>query len=240
MIRLLPFILIPVLILGGLWYWRNLSFKQAQNPSPATEIEANAVPLEVPKTAPNASVEDRVTALESAVAKLVPQVNNLKTTGSSAPSSSFDTRLSAAEGAVTDLKARVSALEKSTSGTQTGAKLATVYIPLGTGGTSGDKNWINNDNYGAAIDPAEYPGYSTMQLEVNFRMTQKSGTAYARLYNVTDSGAKEQVSTTSDAFGWQTSYGFTLPAGRKTYTLQTKSTEGAEIQLQSARIKVNF
>ncbi|MDO8573868.1 MAG: hypothetical protein Q7R77_03910 [Candidatus Daviesbacteria bacterium] len=235
MIRILPFILIPVLVLSGLMVWRNLSSKPVSVDS-SVSVEQSAV--EVPKTLPGATVDTRITGLEDAISKLIPQVNTLKTSNSS---TSQDTKISSLESAVTDLKARIAILEKSTTSSQnSSAKSSTVYIPLGSGGASGDKNWISHDNYGATIDPAEYPGYSTMQLEVNFRMVQKSGTAYARFYNVTDSSAKEQVSTTSDAFSWQTSFGFTLSSGKKTYTLQTKSTEGTEIQLQSARIKVSF
>lgn len=217
--------------------WRSVSSK----PVPVdSSVSVDQTAVEVPKTLPGATVDERITSLEEALSKLIPQVNSLKTSGSSANTSSRDAKISSLESDVTDLKARIVVLEKSTTNTQTGTKSSTVYIPLGSGGTSGDKTWISNNNYGATIDPAEYPGYSTMQLEVNFRMVQKSGTAYARFYNVTDSSAKEQVSTTSDAFSWQTSFGFTLPAGKKTYTLQTQSSEGAEIQLQSARIKVNF
>ena len=238
MIRLLPFILIPILILAGLGYWRYSTNKPSLATPQASVVDQ--APVEVPKTLPGASLEDRVKALEDLVVKLATQLNSLKSQTPQTNTSSLDSKISDLEASNTELKARVSALEKATPAPAVASGKSTVYIPLGSGGTSGDKNWITNDNYGATIDPAEYPGYSTMQLEVNFRMVQKSGTAYARFYNVTDSSAKEQVSTTSDSFSWQTSFGFTLPAGKKTYTLQIKSTEGVDIQLQSARIKVNF
>lgn len=241
MIRLLPFIAIPILIISGLGYWRYVASKPSLT-TPQT-VAQDTPPVEVPKTLPGASLENRIQSLEDTITKLVPKVNNLKSPSPQAGSSSgaADSRLANIEAAIIELKARVAALEKgSTTTTQTTAKSATVYIPLGSGGGGGDKNWITDNNYGATIDPAEYPGYSSMQLEVNFRLTQKSGTAYTRLYNVTDQSSKEQVSTTSDAFSWQTSAGFTLPAGKKTYTLQMKSSEGADVQLQSARIKVNF
>lgn len=224
MIRLLPFILIPILIISGLGVWRYVAARQSPVTPQLSQQTVDSIPISSPMEVPK--------SLPAATSAPTPPIGTPIV---------LDARVGALEATITDLKARILSLEKATPNTQTvGAKLATVYIPLGTGGTSGDKNWIENSNYGATIDPAEYPGYSSMQLEVNFRMTQKSGTAYARLYNMTDSSAKEQVSTTSDSFSWQTSYSFTLPAGKKIYTLQTKSSEGAEIQLQSARIKVNF
>lgn len=222
MIRLLPFILIPVIIIAGLGYWRYLAGKQ--NLIVPQQVQA---PIEVPKTLPAAA------SPKDTPATTVPQAaSNLNP---------LDPRMQAVETAVADLKARVSALEKTTPAPVVSQiSKYPLYIPLGSGGQNGDKNWISVSSYGATIDPAEYPGYTSMQLEVNFRLTQKSGTAYARLYNVTDSSYKEQVSTTLDDFSWQTSAGFTLPAGKKTYTLQMKSTEGVDVQLQSARIKVNF
>lgn len=244
MIRFLPLILIPVIIISGLGYWRYLANKQSlQTPQQANfQVDQQVqVPAEVPNTLPKVSLEDQVNNLEDTVTKLVPQVNSLKSaSGQGAVPASLDSRLKEVESVVAELKTRVSLLEKGTTTTQSTSKSATVYIPLGAGGQNGDKNWLSIANYGATIDPAEYPGYTSMQLEVNFRLVQKSGTAYARLYNVTDQANKEQVSTTSDSFSWQTSSGFTLPTGQKTYTLQMKSTEGAEVQLQSARIKVNF
>ncbi len=236
MIKILPFILIPILVLAGLGYWRYSANNNLVTPVVSQQTDTG--PVEVPKALPNATLEDRVKVLEDTALKLATQVNSWKSP--QANTSSQDSRISDLEASNTELKARISALEKATPAPAAASGKSTIYIPLGSGGTNGDKNWITNDNYGVTIDPAEYLGYSTMQLEVNFRMVQKSGTAYARFYNVTDSSDKEKVSTTSDSFSWQTSFGFTLPAGKKTYTLQTKSTEGVEIQLQSARIKVNF
>lgn len=233
--------MVVLVLAGGLIYFRFfVSSSNVVSPaSSQTTKEVFDEPIEVPKTLPEASVEDNVKALEKTVTDLVSEVNDLK----AAPlSQNLDQRLKGVEAVVTELKVRVSNLEKGETTTQsTSSKSATAYIPLGSGGGGGDRDWTSNANYLVTIDPAEYPGYANMQLEVNFRLTQKSGTAYARLFNVTDTSAiKGEVSTTSDAFGWQTTYNFTLPSGKKTYTLQIKSTEGVEIQIQSARIRVNF
>lgn len=239
MIRILPFILIPVLIIAGLGFWRFTATKQQLATSEVSEQTEDSALTEVPKTLPKLALEDRVQSLENAVGKLGLTSPKPSSTPSG-NSASLDSRLGTVEAAVSALQARVSVLEKGTTTTQSSGKPATAYIPLGTGGGGGDKSWMSMSNYGATVDPAEYPGYTNMQLEVNFRLTQKSGTAYARLYNVTDATDKGEISTTSDSFSWQTSAGFTLPAGKKTYTLQMKSTEGADVQFQSARIKVNF
>lgn len=226
MIRFLPFVLIPVLILGGLGYWRFVASTQISD-----------TPIEVPKTLPQSSLEDRVKELEDVVTKLVTQVNNLKSPYQQTPSSSS----SDAESAVTELKARVSALEKATPVPVAASGQASVYIPLGSGGNWGDKDWYTTAEYEISLDPANYPGYKNMVLEATFRLTEAAGTGSVRLYNVTDSSASSgQVDTTSSTFSLKTSSSFTLPSGSKTYKLQVKSSQGANLSIQSARIKVTF
>lgn len=237
MLKLLPFILIPILILGGLGYWRfvasnNLATpSQSSNPSPMPDG-----PMEVPKTLPQASLENRVKALEDLVNKLVTEVNKLK---SPSPSANPDTKLNLLDTSVTDLKLRVAALEK--GGTTTSATKAPLYIPFGSGGSSSDSNWASISNYQISLDPKDYAGYSSMQLEVNMKLPDLVGTAYARLYNSTDATAtSNELSTTSGNFVWLTSGTFTLPTGNKTYKLQLKSSDSKTIEVQSARIKVTF
>lgn len=240
MIRFLPFLLIPLLVLGGLWYWRSQAGESGEAASRESEESQGLV--EVPKTLPGASVEDRVKSLEEALAKLVPQVNNLKPSSSTNPSSaSLDSRLSNVEAEVTALKVRISALEKATPAPAASQAKSTVYIPLGAGGSWSDIDWHSLPEYEISLDPANYPGYSGMYLEVNFRMAESAGTGSVRLYNVTDNSAlSSQLDTTSTAFSLQTSSSFKLPSGAKTYRLQVKSSQGKDLFIQSARIKVNF
>lgn len=233
MIRFLPFILIIILVLGGLGYWRYATSKSNLT-APTTQQEGS---IEVPKTLPEASVEDRISELEEVVTKLVTQVNNLKSPSPQSSSSSS----SDVESAVTELKARVSALERATpvpvSSTQ-----SVVYIPLGSGGGPwGDRDWYSTSEYEISLDPANYPGYKNMVLEATFRLNVSSGTGSVRLYNVTDSSAVSgQLDTTSNTFSLKTSSSFTLPSGSKTYKLQVKTSDGTPIYVQSARIKVSF
>lgn len=242
MIRLLPFVLIPILIIGGLLFWRNLATKQSLTTSQADQ--SNSTPVEVPKTLPGASLEDRIKSLEDVVGKLVPQVNNLKPGNSPAASSSLDSRLTNVESAITELKARVSALEKATPAPAaiTSGSKSPLYIPLGGGGGPwGDQDWYTLTEYQALINPDNYSGYSSMQLEANLRLAEAAGTGSVRLYNATDgSSILSEVSTTSTTSSLQTSATFKLPGGQKTYTIQVKSSQGSKLSVQSARIKVNF
>ncbi len=240
MIKLLPFILVPVLIVAGLGYWR-LTGSKPGSPSAKTEQVADKGPIEVPKTLPEATAEDRLKSLEDIVAKLASKVNNLKPSKSDTTTGSLDSKVKDLESAVTELKARVSSLEKASPAPASVSK-SPLYIPLGAGGgpwTDQDYNTLNE--YQASINPDSYAGYTSMQLEVNLRLTELAGTGYVRLYNVTEGSAiSSEVSTTSNTFSLQTSGTFKLPGGQKTYTIQVKSSQGKQLFVQSARIKVNF
>lgn len=169
------------------------------------------------------------------------KVNNLKPSKSDTTTGSLDSNVKDLESAVTELKARVSSLEKATQAPATASK-SPLYIPLGGGGGPwADQDYNTLNEYQAAINSDNYSGYSSMQLEVNFRLAEAAGTGYVRLYNVTDgSSISSEVSTTGTAFGLQTSGTFKLPGGQKTYTIQVKSSQGKNLFVQSARIKVNF
>jgi hypothetical protein len=242
-IKLLPFILIPVLILGGLWYFRFSAGKSNPVTSLINQEKEEEAPVEVPKTVPGASTEDRVQSLEDTLTKLVPQVNSLKSGSSQSSSSNNDSKIAEMEAVITDLKVRVAALEKATPApvAASGSKYP-LYIPLGAGGGPWqDQEWHTLTEYQASINPDNYSGYSSMQLEVNFRLIESAGTGYVRLYNVTDSSSiSSQVETTSTSFGLKTSGTFKLPSGQKTYSIQVKSSSGKDLYVQSARVKVNF
>lgn len=225
------------MLLGGLWYWRS----QAGKPGlVAPQTNENQVAVEVPKTLPGASLDDRIKSLEDVIAKLIPQVNNLQSSPlSTGSSNSLDSRVTGLEAAMQELKIRVSSLEKATPAPVSGK--STLYIPLGAGGSWSDIDWNSLAEYEISLNPDNYPGYTGMNLEANFRLAESAGTGSVRLYNATDkSTVSSELNTTSTAFALQTSSSFKLPTGTKTYRLQVKSSQRKELFIQSARIKVTF
>ncbi len=243
MIRFLPFILIAVVVLGGLGYWRFVATKQ-NLASPKADQTQDQTPIEVPKTLPQATLDERVKALEDLVIKIVAEVNSAKSAKIDA-AASLDTKLNALDAAVTELKIRVSALEKpssaSTTSTTGGSGKSTIYIPLGSGGLIADTNWVTLSTFQISLDPAQYPGYTNMQLEVTIRLNQPGGTLYARLYNLSSGSAtSSEITTTSTSEQLVSSSGFSLSTGTKTYVLQAKTSDGSQAFLDYARIKVNF
>lgn len=229
MIKILPFILVALLILGGLGYFRFFAAKQSLE-APTTQVSEE--PVEVPKTLPGASLEDTITNV----------VNKLNASPKPQIDSGLDSRLKTVEAGITELKARVSSLEKgTTTTTQTSSSKVPLYIPLGSGGSTASQAYVSMSTYQVTLNPADYTGYSSMQLEVNIRKNQPGEKVYARLYNTTDNTAvSSEVSTESTTFVWLSSSTFTLPSGQKTYTLQVKVPDGTEAFIQNARIKVNF
>lgn len=237
MIRPLLIVFIPtILIIGGFLYFRFQS-SDLTSPDSTKESENIEEPQEVPKTLPDGSLEDRVKTLEKEVGTI-----NTKTTSSSQPQSDnpLDSRIEALEAAVISLNSKVSNLEKATP-QMVSSSQTTVYIPLGSGGYWGNTDWYSLAEYEISLDPSNYPGYKGMQLEVIFRLAEAVGTGYVRLFNVTDNSAVSgELSTTSTTYGLKTTSSFTLSSGSKTYKLQIKSSQGKDLYIQSARIKVNF
>ena len=220
-----------------------VSKPSATTPSPASLQAQDSGSVEVPKTLPGATVEDRVKSLEDTITKLLPQVNSLKSsTASTGASGSLDSRVANIETAVTELKARVSALEKVTPSSTSVSSQPTIYIPMGsTAGPWTNTDWLTLNEYEISLDPANYLGYTGINLEVNFRLVDPAGTGSVRLYNVTDAGVvSSQLDTSSTSFGFKTSATFKLSTGQKTYKLQVKSSGGKDLYIQSARIRVNF
>lgn len=221
-------------------YWRYNASKTALTTPKTLQNEG---PIEVPKTLPQASLEDRVKALEDLAGKLVAQVNSLKSTSTQSKSSSSDTQLNTMDTSITELKARVSALEKGTTATtQNLATKTPVYIPLGSGGQiNSQQDWTSLTTFQASIDPSQYSGYTNAQLQVNMRLNQPGGTLYARLYNLTDNSViSSEVSSTSTSSSLVTSAGFSFSSGSKTYILQAKSSTGTQAFLDTATLKINF
>lgn len=241
MVRILLIPILVVLVIAGILYYRFVY----TNKNLAQPV-LNEVPAQLPSSPipfPTGTGEPDIALLASQVNSLKAALDNLSQVVSQKQTGTVtESRIQALEASLANLTSRVSVLENSSKTTQTSSSKAPLYIPLGSGGnSSGDRNFITIPSYQVSIDPASYPGYSSMQLEVNMMLEQSVGTANARLYNSTDnSSTSSNASTTSSQFTTVTSSGFKLPSGSKTYVLQVQSTEGYQLTVSNARIKVNF
>ncbi len=119
----------------------------------------------------------------------------------------------------------------------------TIYIPVSYGGSSITINDFEDiSGQEITIDTNNYSGYRQAVLEVSARIFQGNGTGQIRLKNKTAGTAilNSTVSTTSQDYNELTSQGFSLASGKNTYIIQAKSSTGYSVDLQLARIRIDY
>lgn len=200
------------------------------------------------------STQIRVEQLEKAVAALIKKIDSIQTPSSdkqpanTAVPQGIDARLNNVESALASMLVTVNQLKAGASATQntttqtTSTKQPPSYIPLGWQGSISTTDWSSATTQTFIFDPADYPGFKNLVFEANLQVYQGNGTAYARLYNSSDSTFVygTEVSTTSQSYLWVSSSSFNVPTSKKTYVLQLKTNTGYAAMVENARIKVNF
>lgn len=243
MIKLLPLVVLVAVVLGVFVYFNYFKQGSPQNlvQSLETQVDKN--------------YEQRIKTLEGAVLELASKVgvstsvsssNGAKDSQSSATNT--ESRLNNLEVGVSDLQGRVKKLEGGASANlssspQTQTKSPPVYIlSLGSGDSTKALDWTVANNIDITVDPANFPGYTSMQLEAQIKVLSGNGKVFARLYDSSAGTAvlSSEVSTAAENFSWVSSQTFTLGSGKKTYKFQIKTLTGYEASIQAARIKVNF
>jgi hypothetical protein len=236
MIRLVLIILVPVAIAGGLIYLFTLR-SNVSLPGPQF-YGAKEVPLNLPTEATTTaalptpkngdSLQERVKTLEASVIILNKKIDTLTTTLSKLT----NTPIPAATPIVT-----------SQSSTTTSSGPKSVYIPIGYGGSSiATSDYESLTTQQITINSSDYSGYKQAVLEVNFKIDNANGEGQARLFNSTDGTAilGSVVSTISGNYATVSSSGFNLSSGSKNYTLQLKSSSGYRVEVQLARIRIDY
>lgn len=158
---------------------------------------------------------------------------------------SAEARITTLETKLQVLQKRIEQLEKGTAPTtttQSAPKSPSYVLALGSSGGVTTQDWSGLSSLSVSVDPADFPGYKSFQLEVELQQFQGNGTAYARLYNNTDKLAVfgSETSTSSFNYTWVSSQTFSLPSSKKTYILQLKTTTGYTASANNFRIKVNY
>jgi hypothetical protein len=201
------------------------------------------------QSARTTDLENKIEVLRKQVAALDSVVNKSSktTTNTTSPNNaSLQTRIENLESVVAQLQAKsgqTSTTSTNSSSTTTSSSKIPAYIfSLGSSGSTSELDWTEVTSPTVTINPADYPGASSFQVEGYLSSYQGNGTAYARLYN-SNTGqaiAGSDFSTSSGDPGWISSQTFTLPSGKVTYSFQLKTTTGYAAILENARLKVNF
>src|SRR3989344_2681064 len=113
------------------------------------------------------------------------------------------------------------------------------YVPLGTGSTN-STTWVDLPGVEAYIAPSNYGTIVEMYLEVAVRVPTGSGQVFARLKNVTDNNSlfESEVSYEGTAGKLISSGKIPVPTQTRLYRMQLRSSLGAEVVLDNARIKL--
>lgn len=250
MIKFLPAVVIGVVIvvvIGGLVYLRF--FRQSQIQSRPLVGSTGAVSLQ-DEISNAGSVEERVHILETAILDIAKQLGNLKSTVEKQKGSGGGSKLVSVDQSAADLQSKIDNLQqqitvlKQSSPSPQSISKVPIYIPLGSGGEPiGTTGWSNADGYRVSINSADYPGYSSIQLEISLSIAQLVGTQNAQLFNITDNLAVSNTQISGNAasgYTLLTSGKGQLSNGVKTYQLQIYSSQGYGISIREARIKINF
>lgn len=113
-----------------------------------------------------------------------------------------------------------------------------VMIFLGSG-TSTDTSWKTIPGASVTINPAEYPGLSSVKFEAALAIL--GGEASARL--VASTGqifAQSTVSHNTSTSTWKTSGAFSLFSAPTTYEVQVRSSSGEQVNLSGARLRLQL
>lgn len=124
--------------------------------------------------------------------------------------------------------------------TQTATLVKEIYIPLGQGESTA-KEWKDVGGVEVYIDTAKYPEIDSVVFEAAMHVSPSgTGTAYARVRNVTDGPTVwfSEVSTTSVVSTLLQSQKISLTSGKKLYRVQMYATHQYPAILDFARIKV--
>lgn len=249
MLKFLPITLVIIFMVGAFAYLRFFYISKTPDKNPLTANPSVSNINLSSNSNSDKSLEDRVKILEDSVTLVAQYVGTSNSKKTTPTPTNLESRIAALENSLSALQKQVTAIQtqvsdlKNSSTSTTSTSKTPLFIPLGSGGNFSDKNWANMNGYRVEIDSGDYPGYTSMQLEVSLKMNQAVGSAQARLYNLTDNSAvgSSNVSvSSSDASSYLYSSGFKITTGKKNYVLQVQSTENTETQLYSARIKVNF
>ncbi len=123
--------------------------------------------------------------------------------------------------------------------TTTSSSVKEYYIPLGTGSTS-STDWVAIAGAEAYVVPANFGGIREIYFEASLRVPTGSGRAFARLKNVTDNVSlfESEVSREGVESGLISSGKIPVQSTTRLYRVELKSSLGAEIKLDNARIKI--
>ncbi len=123
---------------------------------------------------------------------------------------------------------------------QTSSSPQTIYIPLGGGGTTINKDWTDVGNAAVYFDLKDYTNFSEARFEGFIKVLNGSGKVYARLYDATHGIGVQgsDIEANGENFLLVSSDKLNFWQGKNLYRIQIKSLNGYEAAVDSGRIKL--
>lgn len=247
---LLPGVIILslVLVITGFILSQRKALQGVKAPAEETVSTATDSPFTTKKTP--AVTLPPIVASSASESALVVRINELSK--QVVALQGFDTKVDNLEKQIDDLNTRLSRLESPppysaaspspgvsaiTSGTT--IKGAYYIYALGYGGSTNSTDWTEVSSLNIAFDPANYPGYKSLQLEAYMRVRDGNGKAFARLYASGTVATASEVTSTNYQDEWVSGGTFTWNT-QATFTLQIKTLNGYDTYLNTARLKINY
>ncbi|HUV71417.1 MAG TPA: hypothetical protein VMW25_00265 [Clostridia bacterium] len=124
----------------------------------------------------------------------------------------------------------------------TEAKAKVVYIPLVSSGSTVSTTWADIVPSEFYFDLSDYPLAKEVKFETYLLALHGSAKVYARLYDQTNKRGVDysDLETQSPSFVRVESSPIVIWRGNNKYTIQLRSANGTEVQLQEAKLKVVF
>jgi len=115
-----------------------------------------------------------------------------------------------------------------------------IYIPLGGGGATTNRDWADVDNAEVYLDVNDYPNLDKAYFEGFIKVKNGNGKAFARLYDVTHSIGVQgsDIESASENFTLVESGSLNFWQGKNLYRVQVKSLNGYEAYIDTGRIKL--
>lgn len=116
----------------------------------------------------------------------------------------------------------------------------TSYLPIPGSGNTLNSDWTDLEGTDFYLSTADYPGLVGVYFEANIKLLNGNGTAFVRLYDVTNSrGVDSSTLTTSSQTSVFTSNGpLSLWSGYNHYRVQAKSLTADTTYFESGSLKI--
>lgn len=246
---LLPAVIILTIVAIAIGF---IIYQRRSSPVPSSQISEQISASDAPVSSPEIRLPlSSPLAETSTQSAIVVRINELTAKTNGIPD--LTTRIAFLEKEVDDLNTRLTKLENNPQPSTAPAASTTTSTPtsstsgvgvqyiyaLGYGGSSNQTDWSNLSSLAISFDPAQFPGYKSLQLEVLMHVRDGNGKAFARLNAAGTPVTSSETTSTNYQDEWVSSGTFTW-SSKANFTFQLKSLTGYDTYLSNARLKINF